>query len=143
VAAALLVLASWTTQAAAGGSPCDTVAVDLRAAGEAVDAAEAFERSVHDLVVHRLVGVAEERAAAVLHLTEVNLRDPENGRAGRMRLRKQVGSRLDLSYHVTVGHAAEQRLRLDLRMVDGVAFRSESDQQGRASTDVVWHWRFR
>lgn len=139
----MLVLAAWLTPAGAVESPCDTVTIELRAEEEAVDAGEAFERSVHDLVVHRLVGVAEERAAAILHLSEVNLRDPENGRAGRVRLRKQVGSRLDLSYHVSVGHAAEQRLRLDLRVAAGVALRSESDQQGRASTDVVWHWRFR
>ena len=121
--------------------PCDTTSVDLQPDSEPVDASLAFQRGVLQLVTQQLVGVAEERAAAVLHLDEVNLHDA--GGKGRVRLRKEFGSRLQVSYVAPVGHASEQRLRLELRIHPGLAFQSESDQQGRTGSDLTLRlpWR--
>ena len=134
----LLLVAS----SSAGAMPCDTTRVELEPDGDAVDAVTAFQQSVLDLVTHQLVGIAEERAAAVLHLDEVNLRGPA-GSTGRVRLAKRVGSRLEVSYVAVVGHASEGGLKLDFRIHDGVALQSESDQQGRTGGDLVWRWKFR
>lgn len=121
--------------------PCDTTQVELRPGGEAIDAVLAFQRDVRHLVTHRLVGIAEDRAARILHVDEVSLHDSDA--AGRVRLRKQFGSRLEMSYSGVVGQAAEQRLQLEIAVSERVALRSESDPAGRAASDLVWRWRFR
>jgi hypothetical protein len=120
-----------------GESPCDTTTVDLRPQGEAVDAVDAFRRSVQHLVTHQLVGLAEERAEAMLHLDEVE------ADAGSVRLLKKVGSRLEVSYLAVIGHASEGGLRLQFRIRDRLALESESDPRGRSGGDLVWRWPFR
>lgn len=116
---------------------CDSTAVTLEAAG-AVDMVQAFQRDVRDLVRNRLVGIAEERAANLLRLDEVRFRDPDNGRGGHVRLSKLIGSRVEMYYVGAVGHASEQRLRLDVRVSDRLILQSESDPQGRTASDLVW-----
>lgn len=121
-------------------APCDTTAVDLRPDGAPVDAVDAFQHSVQHLVTHQLVGIAEERAAAILHLDEVSLRDP-NGDG--VRLRKTLGSRLEVSYLAVIGHASDGGLRLQFRLGERLALESESDPRGRVGGDLVWRWPFR
>lgn len=121
--------------------PCDTSQVELRPAGEAIDAVDAFQRDVRHLVTHRLVGVAEDRAARLLHVDEVSLHEAES--TGQVRLRKQMGSRFEMSYQGVVGQASEQRLQIDVTLTERIVLRSESHPSGRTASDLVWRWRFR
>ncbi len=116
---------------------CDTTVVVLEAAG-AVDMVKAFHNDVRDLARNRLVGVAEERAANLLGLDEVHFRNRDTGRGGGVRLSKLIGSRVEMYYVGAVGHASEQRLRLDVRVSERLILQSESDPQGRTASDLVW-----
>jgi len=118
-------------------APCESTSVALEAAG-AEDMVQTFQDDVRDLVRNRLVGIAEERAATLLRLDEVRFRDPDHGGSGKFRLAKGIGSRIEMSYVGAVGHASEQRLRLDVRVSDRLVLQSESDPQGRAGGDLVW-----
>ena len=115
---------------------CDSTQVVLQPAG-AVDMVSAFQRDVRDLVRNRLVGIAEDRAASLLHLDAVRFGDSDHD-SGDVRLSKLIGPRVEMSYVGAVGHASEQRLRLDVRVTERLVLQSESDPQGRATSDLVW-----
>jgi autotransporter translocation and assembly factor TamB len=56
---------------------------------------------------------------------------------------KRITDRMEISYTTRVGHANEQSIRLDYRLLRMLSLEGQTDQQGRSGIDLKFRWKFK